>query len=120
MSGVRLLVAAVVIFAAGIGAGLGLAHRAEQAGIRPVLDNARITVSEVTMAPDARRETYIRPSDQLIVFLDEADYEATDAAGTQKKHRGAGDVVWHNKGETAPLLVNKGGKPYRNLVIGFK
>jgi hypothetical protein len=121
MRRLKLLAGAAVVFAAGTWVGTGLARRApDQAAVRQVLENARITVTEVAMAPGARRETYTRPTDQLIVFIDEADYEATDQAGTQKKHRGAGDVVWHNKGESAPLLVNKGSKPYRNLVIGFK
>ena len=120
MSKLRLVAGGVVVFAIGICAGLALAGRSVPADVRPVLENARISVTEVTMAPGARREPYVRPSDQLIVFLDNADYEASDGSGTQKKHRGAGDVVWHNRGETAPLLVNKGGQSYRNLVIAFK
>lgn len=69
----------------------------------------------------ARRAGYTRPSDQIIVFVDEADYAATDAAGQkQVKHRQAGEIVWHNKGEAAPLLVNQGKQAYRNLVIALK
>ena len=72
------------------------------------------------MSPEARREGYKRPTDQIIVFLDPASYEATDAQGQkQVKQRKSGEIVWHNKGADAPLLINK-GKSYRNLVIALK
>jgi hypothetical protein len=29
-------------------------------------------------------------------------------------------VIWHDKGEDAPVLVNLGTKPYRTLVIELK
>lgn len=115
---------AVVIFAAGISTGLAVAGRlapTEKPAAKVLLDNQRVTVTEITSPPQARREPYTRPTDQIIVFLDEADYDATDLAGQkQTKHRASGEIVWHNKGETAPLLVNVGPRPYRNLVISLK
>lgn len=117
------LLASLIIFAAGISAGLALAKQqaVAKSPARILLDNQRVTVTEMTMPAGARREPYTRPTDQLIVFIDEADYAATDAAGQkQVKHRVAGEIVWHNKGEAAPLLVNTGAKPYRNLVIALK
>ena len=112
------------IFAFGLTAGLAVGR--SSAGIESIqskqlLDNPRVTVTEITMPAGARREPYARPSDQIIVFLDAADYEATDAGGKkQVKHRQSGEIVWHDKGEAAPLLVNVGKKTYRNLVIALK
>ena len=115
---------AIAIFAAGFAAGLVMAGRraaAEGPQTKVLLDDQRVTVTEVTLAPGARREPYMRPTDQIIVFIDEANYEATDAAGQkQTRHRDAGEIIWHNKGEAAPLLVNVGKKPYRNLVVALK
>jgi len=112
---------AVFIFAAGLSSGLALAGKiAHMPPSKVVLDNSRVTITELTMEPNARRESYKRPTDQIIVFLDPADYESTDAEGKKLvKSRQSGEIVWHNKGEDAPLLVNK-GKPYRNLVIALK
>jgi len=83
------------------------------------LENARVRVTEVTAPPGVPRERHIRQSDQVIVFLDDCRYERTDSATGQKtvQERKSGDVIWHNKGEDAPQLINLGSKPYRTLVI---
>lgn len=84
------------------------------------LDNDRATVTESLTPAGGRREPYTRPTDQLIVFIDEAKYDSIDASGkVTQRQRKPGEIVWHSKGEAAPLLVNK-GKAYRNLVIAFK
>jgi hypothetical protein len=117
------LCASLFIFVAGVTVGFTLAKEQSQtkAQAKTLLDNQRVTVTEMTTLPDARREPYTRPTDQIIVFLDEADYSATDAAGQKQiRHRAAGEIIWHNKGEIAPLLINTGKKPYRNLVIALK
>lgn len=114
---------AVVIFAVGGVAGAALAGRltVDKPQAKVLLDNSRVTVTEISNPPQSRREPYTRPTDQIIVFIDEADYEATDAAGRkQTKHRRPGEIVWHERGEAAPLLVNVGQRPYRNLVIALK
>lgn len=117
---VKRILFAGLLFVAGVTSGLALA-RYDGISSKPVLDNARVTVTEVTMPPGAERKPYTRPSDQLIVFLDEADYESTDAEGKKLvKHRQAGEVIWHNRGEAAPLLVNKGKSAYHNLVVALK
>ncbi|MEO6724179.1 MAG: hypothetical protein ABIP14_02665 [Blastocatellia bacterium] len=120
LSGLAVAIA-VVLFAAGLSTGLAIAGKIATAPEPKVLlDNPRVTVTEMTMSADARREGYKRPTDQIIVFLDPASYEATDTQGQkQVKQRQSGEIVWHNKGEDAPLLVNK-GKPYRNLIIALK
>lgn len=83
------------------------------------LENARVRVSEVTYLPGVARERYIRPTDQVIVFLDESKYRRTDSATKEKtiRERKSGEVIWHDKGEDAPVLENLGSKPYRTLVI---
>jgi hypothetical protein len=86
------------------------------------LDNARVHVTEVTSAPGAVRERGVRAHDQVIVFLDDCRYERTDPKTGAKtiQERKSGDVIWHTEGEDAPQLLNKGGKPYRTVVIELK
>lgn len=83
------------------------------------LENARVRVTEVTYEPGSPRERFIRQHDQVIVFLDDCRYQRTDSKTGEKtiRQRKSGDVIWHNKGEDAPVLVNVGAKPYRTLVI---
>ncbi|MBA3715090.1 MAG: hypothetical protein H0W76_21965 [Pyrinomonadaceae bacterium] len=84
------------------------------------LDNTRVAVTESLTPAGGRRAPYTRPTDQVLVFLDDAEYESVDDAGkATARRRKNGDIVWHTKGESAPLLVNK-GKPYRNLIIALK
>ena len=84
------------------------------------LDNSRVTVTESLTPVGGRREPYTRGTDQVLVFLDDAQYESIDSTGkVEHRNRKAGEVVWHTKGEAAPLLVNK-GQAYRNLVIALK
>jgi len=87
-----------------------------------VLENKRVTASEVVYEPGKPREPYIRPTDQVIVFLDECVYERTDSKTKEKtiRKRRQGEVIWHDKGEDAPQLVNLGTKPFRTLVIELK
>lgn len=89
---------------------------------RVKLENARMKATEITYAPGSVRERYTRPSDQLIVFLDDCRYERTDSVTHQKsiQERKSGDVIWHNKGEDGPVLVNVGAKPYRTLLIELR
>ncbi|HYI97238.1 MAG TPA: hypothetical protein VEX68_27105 [Bryobacteraceae bacterium] len=86
------------------------------------LENAKVKVSEVTYEPGVPRERYIRPTDQVIVFLDDSRYERTDSRTKEKtiRERKSGDVIWHDKGEDAPVLINLGTKPYRTLTIELK
>jgi hypothetical protein len=89
---------------------------------RVKLENARVRVTEVIAAPGSARERGVRQTDQVIVFLDDCRYERTDPASGEKtvRERKSGDVIWHSKGEDAPLLVNAGEKAYRTLVIELK
>jgi hypothetical protein len=86
------------------------------------LENARVRVTEVLAPPGSARERGVRQTDQVIVFLDDCRYERTDPATGEKtvRERKSGDVIWHDKGEDAPQLINLGSKPYRTLVIELK
>ena len=71
------------------------------------LDNKRVKVSTVTYEPGVPRERYIRPTDQVIVFLDDCRYERTDPATGQKtvRERKSGDVIWHD-GRGGPVQTH--------------
>ena len=86
------------------------------------LENAKVKISEVTYNPAVPRERFIRPTDQVIVFLDDCKYERKDSVTGEKtiRTRKAGEVIWHDKGEDAPVLTNLGTKPYRSLSIELK
>lgn len=84
-----------------------------------LLENKRVKVTELIYEPGVARERYIRPTDQVIVFLDDCEYERTDSQTGEKtiRKRKSGEVIWHDRGEDAPKLINLGRKPYRTLVI---
>ncbi|MDQ2899483.1 MAG: hypothetical protein M3Y07_06735 [Acidobacteriota bacterium] len=86
------------------------------------LENARVKVSEMVYGPGVPRERYIRGADQVIVFLDDCRYRRIDSKTKEQtvRERKSGEVIWHNKGEDAPVLINLGSKPYRTIVIELK
>jgi hypothetical protein len=86
------------------------------------LENARVKVSTVTYEPGVARERYTRPTDQLIVFLNDCKYQRIDSTTGEKtvRERKSGEVIWHNKGEDAPVLINLGKAAYRTLTIELK
>ena len=111
-----------MLFVAGVFTGRAL-PRSPQASVqsRSLLENERVAVTEYSYAAQSKRTPYTRETDQVIVFLDDAEYDATDAKGvTQHKFRKRGEIVWHDKGEIAPTLVNSTKKPFRNVVIALK
>ncbi len=87
-----------------------------------LMENVRVKVTEVTYEPGTPRERYIRPTDQVIVFLDDCKYERIDSktGETIVRQRKAGEVLWHDRGEDAPVLRNLGDKAYRSLTIELK
>lgn len=86
------------------------------------LDNARVRVKEVVYLPGVPRDRYTRPTDQVIVWLDDAKYQRLDSTTKEKtvRERKRGEILWHNKGEDAPVLTNLGSAPYRTLTIELK
>jgi len=89
---------------------------------RVKLENAKVRVTEIVYEPGVPRERYIRPTDQVIVFLDESKYERKDSktGAIEMRERKSGDAIWHDKGEDAPVLTNRGAKAYRTLLIELK
>lgn len=89
---------------------------------KPQLENDRVKVTELVYQPGEPRERYIRPTDQVIVFLDDCKYQRIDSQTGEKtvRERKAGETIWHNKGEDAPVLINLGAQAYRTLVIEIK
>jgi hypothetical protein len=70
------------------------------------LENARVRVTELDYEPGQPRARSIRASDQVIVFLDDSKYERIDpdTGAKEVRTRKSGNVIWHNKGEIAPVL----------------
>ena len=101
---------------------LGFAQLPGKMPTQVKLDNAKVRISEVTYNPGMPREPYIRPTNQVIVFLDDCQYERLDSKTKEKaiRTRKSGEVLWHDKGEDAPQLTNVGSKAYRTLVIELK
>jgi len=85
-------------------------------------ENVRVKISEVVYEPGVPRNRYIRPTEQVIVFLDDCKYERIDSKTGEKtaRERKSGDVIFHDRSEDAPVLINRGSKPYRTLVIELK
>jgi hypothetical protein len=86
------------------------------------LENAHVRVTEVTYLPGVPRERFIRPTNEVIVFLDDCRYQRLDSTTGEKtvRTRKSGETIWHDKGEDAPQLINLGSQPYRTLVIEMK
>ena len=85
-------------------------------------ENPRARVTEVLYEPGVRREAYVRPTDQLVVFLDDCTFDRIDAVTGQvlRRARKSGEVMWHAQGELAPVLVNVGDRAYRTLLIELR
>ena len=92
------------------------------ANTRVKLENVRVKVSEVVYEPGVPRARYIRPTDQVIVFLDDCKYQRVDSKTGDKtvRERKSGEVIYHDRGEDAPVLINLGDKAYRTLTIELK
>ena len=92
-----------------------------EAGIRVALENARVAVKVIDLPPGARRPGRTRPTDELVLFCDEAHYQAVSADGkTEARDRTPGTAVWHSKGDVAPTLINSGSKPVHYYSISIK
>ena len=112
------------VFASGLLAGralFALEPPPVEAGLKVVLENPRVAVREVTIAPGAQRSPRVRPTDEVVLFCEEAHYRAVNADGSKEpRDRKPGTVVFHKKGEQAPTLVNEGKKPVRYFSLSLK
>jgi hypothetical protein len=91
-----------------------------EARIEVALDNPRLTVQRVEMGPGARRQARTRATDELVLFCEQARYEVEADGHREARDRKPGTLVWHNKGDLAPTLVNPGGRPLRYYSIELK
>ena len=87
-----------------------------------MIDNPRARVSTVFHEPGVRRESYLRATDQIVVFLDDCAFDRIDALSGEVAHRArkSGEALWHAKGEIAPVLVNMGDLAFRTLLIELR
>ena len=82
-------------------------------------ENPQVRVSQQVFEPGVPRAGYVRPTPQMVVFLDDCRYQRVDAETGAKllRWRRSGEVLWHEAGEQAPVLINAGDVPFRTLVI---
>ncbi|MCU1326962.1 MAG: hypothetical protein JWN34_2332 [Bryobacterales bacterium] len=99
-----------------------VAGRAQDITRNVALENSRVRATQLDYLPGTPREKSVRAADQVIVFLDDSRYERIDPVTGAKevRRRKSGDVIWHYKGEIAPVLTNLGRQTYRTLVIELK
>ena len=113
----------ILVFASGMLAGGALLADPPPpvAGVKVVLDNARVAVKQITIGPGAQRPPRVRETDEVVLFCEEAHYRAVKADGTKEpRDRQPGTVVFHSKGEQAPTLVNDGKRPVRYFSLSLK
>jgi hypothetical protein len=84
---------------------------------RLLQENERARISEVIYSPGIPRASYVRETDQIVVFLDDCAFDRHADGQTHRRDRKSGEVLWHPKGEQAPVLINRGSKPFRTLLI---
>jgi len=83
-----------------------------------VLDNERVRVIELNMAPGAKTGMHSH-GDNLVVFLSGGEAEQTMADGSKKAmSRKPGEVLW--SGPVTHDTLNTGQAPTRTLVIELK
>jgi len=93
----------------------------EETTRKVVLENVRVRVTERVIPPGGERTPYLRDTDQVIVFLNDTTYDRVDPRTGERapRARKAGEVIWHERAEQAPKLVNTGSEPMRSLIISL-
>jgi hypothetical protein len=113
----------VALFLLGLASGVGLSGPSSTLKtplIKTILEDNKVLVSEVIYEKNARRPPHQRQNDQVIVFLNNAQYEVVYPDGKKElRDRKAGDVIWHGRGEIAPNLTNTASQ-YRTIVVNLK
>lgn len=94
----------------------------EETSRQVVLENVRVRVTERVIPPGGERTPYLRDTDQVIVFLNDTTYDRVDPRTGERapRRRNAGEVIWHERAEQAPKLINTGSEPMRSLIISLK
>jgi hypothetical protein len=119
----RALAIALALFGSGIAVGLAFAaeHPPAEATVKVALDNERVAVRVIDIPPGGQRSGRSRPTDEVVLFCDEAHYQAVDAQGKKEaRDRLPGTAVFHHKGEVAPTLVNTSARPVHYFGISLK
>jgi hypothetical protein len=114
---------ATLVFAAGVLAGRTLlaVSPAPEAAVKVIFENPKVAVREITIGPGNQRSPRVRETDEVVLFCEEAHYRAVTAEGKREpRDRKPGTVVFHNKGEQAPTLVNDGKKPVHYFSLSLK
>jgi hypothetical protein len=117
----RAVILAAALFAGGVAVGLAAAGDRREASVKVAFENPRVAVTVIDMAPGAQRSGRTRPTDELVLFCEEAHYQAVDAQGHREaRDRKPGAVVYHQKGELAPTLVNTSDRAVHYYGISLK
>jgi hypothetical protein len=123
-TGVIRLLPGTSLFLLGLASGLGLSARSstlKTPSIKTILENNKVLVREMVYEMDAQRPAHQRQNDQVIVFVNDAQYEVVYPDGKKEtRTRKAGEVIWHSRGETAPNQTNTGRNRYRTIVVNLK
>ncbi len=118
------MLAGCILFTAGLVLGVGLSTmpcEPKTPSLMTVLENTKVQVNRVVYEENDIRKGHVRANDQVIIFLDDAQYEALYSDGRKEtKRRQAGEVIWHNRGEDAPTLTNTGKGSYQTLMVNLK
>src|SRR4051794_2512788 len=79
----RLLAVALGLFGSGIAVGLTFAAERSpaEATVKVALENPRVAVRVIEIPPGGQRSGRSRPTDEVVLFCDEAHYQAVDAQG---------------------------------------
>jgi quercetin dioxygenase-like cupin family protein len=87
--------------------------------IKPVLDNATLAVSKLTLAPGAREPIHAHPHPLLVVILTRGEVEMHNGPSHTKGAKAPGDVEYVAAG-VPHAGANVGTTPVQGLVLALK
>lgn len=87
--------------------------------VKPVLDNATLAISKLTLAPGAREQVHTHPHPILVVMLTRGDIEMHNGTSHKKGARAPGDVEYVPAG-VPHAGANVGTAPVQGLVLAVK
>jgi hypothetical protein len=86
----------------------------------PLIDNDRVTVWDVPLAPGVKGPVTPHDEDAVIMFLEGGDIRSTDAAGhSQTVKRDFGDAVFVPRGTDSTDTLSAGG-PAHEILVALK
>jgi len=101
-----------------------VAGKAPESGTITILDNARVRVSETTLAPNGQTGVRRWSHDTAVYVAEGGPVRVVEHAGDDKEHSreeslSAGSVLWWSKG-THRGFVNVGTQRYRQIAVELK